>query len=286
MKTSNIIKSFLAFSMIMFLYSCNVIDKPYEDSVSPIDTTGTTVQNAKNILLEDYTGFNCPNCPKAVAEIEALKAIYGDRLITVSVHAGYFAQPSSSDAAFSYDFRTQAGVQWNNMFGIAEYPSGLINRTGVNEQTHILAPGAWGERATGIAAQNADMTIKITSKYTDGASSIGADVDVEFLNESETKYYLSVILVQDNIVDTQNNAGQIVTDYVHNHVLRGAFNSTWGEELNTSTVVKGDKFSKSVSIDIKNDTVHPWDPANMKIIAFVYDADTYEVMQAAQINVK
>lgn len=284
MKISNIVKTVLVFSLVMFLYSCNDIDKPYEESTTPADTT--TTKYKKNIFLEDYTGFNCPNCPKAVAQIEILKALYGDRLIVVSVHAGFFATPSTTDSNFMYDFRIAAGVQWNKMFGIQEYPSGLVNRKGVKDQTHILAPTAWGERAATVAAEEPEMTVNITPKYTEGGSTIGADVNVDFVKESSTKYNLSVILVQDSIIGSQNNSGVTIKDYVHNHVLRAVLNSTWGEALNADAVAKGAKFSKSYTIDIKNDAVHPWVPAHMKLIAFVYNVDTYEVMQAAQVNVK
>ena len=46
----------------------------------PEDTTG-----GANLLIE-YTGFRCVNCPKASEAAQALKEMYGERLLVVSMH--------------------------------------------------------------------------------------------------------------------------------------------------------------------------------------------------------
>ena len=45
----------------------------------------------RRVLLEDFTGQKCRNCPKAHREISSLKEVYGDNLIAVSIHAGGYA---------------------------------------------------------------------------------------------------------------------------------------------------------------------------------------------------
>ena len=45
------------------------------------------VETKRNVLLEDFTGQFCSNCPTAHATINSLKAQYGSSLIAVSVHA-------------------------------------------------------------------------------------------------------------------------------------------------------------------------------------------------------
>lgn len=286
MKFLNILK--LAFVAVLFasLYSCDVIDKPFEESVTPVDTSSTTT-HVRKILLEEYTGFQCPNCPSAIPVIEALKAIYSDRLVVMAVHAGYFAKPDASTGHYIYDFRTSVGTDWYREFGIESNPMGLINRIGKTTSQHIFAPGSWAEQIATVAEDNEpEMLINIMPSYTDGAASIGAKVDVEFLQNLEKRYMLSVVLIQDGIIDVQNNGGTVVEGYEHNHVLRGAFNSSWGEAVNSENVSKGEKYSTDLSIAVKDDATHPWEADKLKIIAFVYDADTYEVMQVEEVSVK
>ena len=43
----------------------------------------------KNVLLVDFTGQRCVNCPKANEEIESLQRQYGgDTVISVGMHSG------------------------------------------------------------------------------------------------------------------------------------------------------------------------------------------------------
>ena len=59
-------------------------------------------RECKKILLEDYTGHKCGNCPRAAEKAEELKEIYGDQLIPIAIHAGFFA--SDFGGNFTTDF--------------------------------------------------------------------------------------------------------------------------------------------------------------------------------------
>jgi hypothetical protein len=43
----------------------------------------------KVVLLEEFTGKGCTNCPKGSREIENLLTIFPDNLIAVSIHASH-----------------------------------------------------------------------------------------------------------------------------------------------------------------------------------------------------
>src|SRR4051812_25265537 len=45
----------------------------------------------KKILVEDYTGHKCGNCPAAARELARLDSIYPGKVIPMAVHAGYYA---------------------------------------------------------------------------------------------------------------------------------------------------------------------------------------------------
>ena len=89
--------------------SCEVIEGPYmSDSVNPIDTT--TNNYVKNILIEDFTGHLCKNCPDAASELEAIQSVYGSQIIGLAIHSGttfarsYPIDPvSNPDDKFIYD---------------------------------------------------------------------------------------------------------------------------------------------------------------------------------------
>lgn len=264
--------------------SCDVIEKPYLQNDGPIVSDTGVV---RKILLEDFTAFRCPNCPKAAEEIKKIHNLYGDRVIPIAIHCSHLAVPQKG-TIYTYNFRTPDGLLIDDYFKVSAValPKGMINRNGFANQKHILNVGEWAGVINEYLSKKADLKIQITPSY--NSSTIGASIDLEYLNNTEGDHLLAVVLVQDSIIDAQTNSSKDISDYVHNHIYRSSFNTAWGEKLNidSKAISKGTKYNKSYSLPIKADTVHPWLPNHLKIVAYVYDADTYEVLQAEEVHVQ
>lgn len=284
MKLLNILSAF-AISCLLTFSSCDVIDKPYTEKP---DTTTTDTADARKMLLEDYTGYKCTNCPQAAEIIHSLFETYNKgNLIVVAVHSGDFAEPGS--APFTYDFRVKEGKEWNSFFAVSEQgnPNGLINRIGYKDAAHIIAKEAWAETLFGIKDNKADMKIDLSATYSASENKIKADVAIKYINAGKSNHKVVVLVTEDSIVDAQIDAGITKTDYVHNHVLRAVFNGAWGTQLSTTDIAAGTTINKSFELTIPNDTKHPWRPEKLKIVAFVHDdGDTYEVLQVEETSLK
>ena len=89
------------FSLIFFITSCDVEEGPF------ITDYNSYVNPNKKVIIEDFTGHKCPNCPDAAREMDAIHNIYGDQIIGMAIHVSSFAKPYPSP--FIYDFRTQRG---------------------------------------------------------------------------------------------------------------------------------------------------------------------------------
>lgn len=108
----------LGFVILLILGACDKIDKPRENTtsligVNYIERDNYAVAGFNKVLLEDYTGHTCGNCPRAAEKAEELKTLYKDSLIVIAVHAGSFANPTSS---YPNDYRTNVGTDWDNFF--------------------------------------------------------------------------------------------------------------------------------------------------------------------------
>lgn len=262
-------------SMIIVATSCDKVSEPYIDG-TVVKVTGDTV---RKLLFEDFTGHKCVNCPAAHMIIEDLQALYSDRIVVIAEHVGFFAKPLSPP--FDYDFRTTAGDDIATFFGAinAPLPKGMINRKKQNGD-YLLDRSAF---ATGVSLVLdslpllPDVYIEISPSYNSNDSTIKVDVKLSVLsNLPYGKYNLSVMLTEEGIIKAQSNtdefAGNVPTifDYNHKNVLRGAINTTWGEEFASAGLTAGQVFTKSyVDYKIGKD----WNPANLRIIAFVYYAD-------------
>ena len=88
--------SILVTGLIVSVYSCDKIEGPTRESVSVDTTCQFTEDNSvpeKKVLVEDYTGHNCGNCPAGgVILNDSMRAKYGDRMVAIAVHAGDYAK--------------------------------------------------------------------------------------------------------------------------------------------------------------------------------------------------
>jgi hypothetical protein len=230
-------------SIVFLLHSCDIVDPPYKTT----NEGGGGEEGLTKVLIEDYTGHGCVNCPQAAVIAEELQELYGDQVVIMSVHAGWFATPNyGGNPLFSDDFTTEAGDAWDTYFGIstAGNPNGMVNRvpTGGN---YILGPGEWPAAVSDLVGQPAYATLDIKTEYNASNRVLNIETKTKFIKEVMGEFMLTICITEDSLVAAQANNDPTIgpvpidTNYVNNHVLRGAVNGTWGELLSDSEIVTG-----------------------------------------------
>jgi len=251
---------------------CDYIDDPIQGGngggPNPSDSL------VQKVLVEDYTGHKCPNCPDAASVAEDLKAIYGDQVVVVAVHAGFFASPSTG---FETDFTTPEGEAMNSFFGFAAYPSGMVNRKGYPGQ-HVLNFQAWPPEVADAIPETPRADLNLEAEL--NGNTITADVEVIYQTDLDGDYAVVVWVTEDGIIAPQVYVGQTIPDYEHNHVLRTSLNSTWGDTLSSGPVDILTPYEATFSTTWNSD----WNEQNCHVVAFLYDLETYEVIQVEEIK--
>lgn len=267
--------------------SCDKIEGPYTEINGGGGTGGgndSTEVVVRKILLEEFTGHNCVNCPGGASKAKQLQEIYGERLIVLSVHAGFFAMPTGG--SFTADYRTGAGTEWNSFFGFQAYPSGMINRT-QNNGSYPLGKDEWAEVISNTINEEPAADINIETEYSSSDRELNIDLNSKFLLEQEGEFYLQVCLLEDSIVSPQKNSEEafgdvpVIENYVHRHVLRDAVNGSWGELL-TNTVNVGEELSKSYSLTLDES----YNSEHCAIIAFIYNKLDYSIIQVEEKHIE
>ena len=267
-------------ALLFVLSACEKVAPPYVEKSD--HGGGDTSKVLKRVLLEDYTGHTCVNCPDAAKIAHDLKELYGNRLVVIAVHSGYFAEPHPG--IFENDYRTEAGNEWTSYFGIQSYPSGIVNRVPSTSGSYVYPKEKWGELVSAeMQQEEADADIKIKNTFSGGA--LTTEIDVEFLNMLEGTYYLEVCITEDSIVSAQKNENPtigetpVIYDYVFMHMLRGSVNGTWGENIFGEPVQTGKTYSKSYQYTITGK------PEHSHVVAFIYNYETKSVVQVAEAAV-
>jgi len=277
MKVLKIISIIAAVSILF--YACEKIDPPYKE-----DGGGNGGEAVKKVLLEDYTGHDCVNCPAAAVDAEELKELYGDKLIVMAVHAGFFARPK---AELPQDFRTAAGEDWDAFFGVslAGNPNGIVNRVERSAGDYIVSVGEWGPTISTELEKEAEAKMTIHSDFEQ--NTLTSNITTEFLYPLEGTYQLLYCITEDSIIGPQmNNDANVgdtpkIEDYVFMHMLRYS-NSSWGEKLtDDNPVVVGKKYEMEITVNFEVG----WVPKNCHVVAFIFDQETKTIIQVEEAKV-
>jgi hypothetical protein len=267
-----------------FLFSCTKLNSPYiiPKTGHVIDTImdWDTIVPVKKVLLEDYTGHKCVNCPEATLIAHNLEALYDGRLIVMAVHAGIFAEPSAT-GDFTADYTSPAGDTWNSVFGITSNPNGLVNRKDFGSGgVTVLGKDLWSESVSQLINLSPDAFIVIDNDFEPDSRLMSYSVYTKFVNPLKGTYKLTLCVVEDSLRSPQKNNNSAVGttptiyDYLFMNVLRGSINGPWGDLLTTSMNASHtylDKFSYTLSA--------AWNPKHCWLYAIVYKDETKEIIQ-------
>ncbi len=237
-----------------------------------IDIGPATV--ARAVLLEDYTGQNCSNCPTAHDQIDLLVEQYGDNIIPVSIHAGGLAIPMQyTNYTTGYiGLMTAEGSEYDTKYNtLKSWPTGTVNRG------NALLNTAWASAVRDAIAQESPLQIKVAAEVSNGTINITTTLEpIE-----NTTGSLQLWITEDGIVARQRlENGTTDLEYVHNHVFRAAVNGTWGEEI---ALTSGIHSEQKHSIEVRYTDKEHWDVNNLSVVAFYYNEGG--VLQAARTKV-
>ena len=273
----------IVFALLAF-FACDNVEKPYLEDNGGKCGNGDLSIPIKKILLEDYTGHTCGNCPRAAEQTELLIEAYCDHIIPISVHVGFFAEPYPS-GKYTYDFRTPTGNEWNDFFGNGSVglPNGMVNRIEYNG-TEILAYETWVSAIEQILSEAPTIDINIENNYSENTRELNISLNIDFLKSISENLNLSLVIVEDSIINWQkdydyediNNPGNTnIENYIHRHVLRDAINGTWGEAMKKN-IQQGETIKKSFKYILNSE----WSAKHCSIVAFAYSTKTKEIIQA------
>ena len=272
----------LIITVALTLVGCDVIEGPYmnlseREDVTVVFPDLNPDEVYRKVLMEEYTGHRCSNCPAAHQVLDQLHAIYGDTLVIVGIHATSLA---ATNLDYPYDFRTEVGTVLASDFGINAIPAAVFNR-----ENHT---GGWGKdewmgKLRELDRSSVPAAIQLINEYDASTAQLKANVKVTMLEEYEHPLYLSLFLIEDGIVKPQLSGMTMIPEYTHNHVLRAALNGTYGAYLTVDGILeKGSAYTYGCSLSFLE---HDWNAANCTVVAFLYDFANGEVLQVEALPV-
>ena len=227
------------------LTSCDSVDEA--DRFVP-----AKIEPQRAILIEEFTGQNCTNCPDGHKAIQDLTSALGDSVVAVGIHASGLAVPAP------LGFKTDTGEEYYKSVGSPALPTAVINM-----QTSPLQVSDWSSQVDRLIVNQTPFTVKAEAAL-DGDM---YNIKVAFSSGNDYEGKLMVWICENDIVRRQLDHGTYINDYVHNHVFRAAVTEDiWGQPVS----LKKDE-PQYLDFTYKIKASDFWNTDNIYVVAFLYN---------------
>lgn len=218
-------------------------------------------------LVEQFTSTGCTWCPTGSRALQALCDMRGD-VAWVAIHEA-FGSPTDP-------FVTSQTDSIENYEHCTGYPLGSFDRTAGIEEPGEVCGGLGYSSATGGAQVFNDFlesinvapawsSININSTFDSQTRkaeiTISGELVPDFDDRMGTDAKLTVYIIEDGLVASQIDQGNIVNDYVHNNVLRFVPGGVRGVNINKN----GQTYENVFTVDIPTS----WNADKLNIVAFI-----------------
>ncbi|MDE6271809.1 MAG: Ig-like domain-containing protein [Muribaculaceae bacterium] len=286
----------------------------YTISVTLGENTATAVSEVRNlvfqpsrkIVLEEYTGQTCPNCPQGILAIENIQKLYPGALIPVAIHT------------YTGDNLGTGLENYSAFLSLNAAPSGRIDRgviamamkstasgnyvfSGVGDVDPVtgLEPELWLDlfRTQMASATDVDLTVKSTLDEANNCINVKTSVRPA-LNLERSAYNIFAVIIENKIMGYQQNnlysikdpvlgewgaggkyAAPVVVPYEVNEVAR----TTWGTTYNgtagliPSKLVAGETYEANIQIPLSSNISNK---ENCEVVIMLIDAGSERVVNA------
>lgn len=293
----------LFFSICILSIACDRVEHPnvkIEDvdiSLYPGDFSEYTIPSfsennntLRNVLIEDFTGHLCPNCPAAADEAKSLEESNPGRVFTATIHAG----PSNDGLTgfhdlvapkYTQDHTNPQGLEMGATFfqlgvGFVALPRGGINRTQNESGEFMFNQGNWSALVSEVLAKPAVINLQAKSNYYSETNGVFLHVETDFEQNIEGTYNLVVYAIENDRVAPQKysvGGPEIDSIYYHHHNVHvgNVFGETWGRTVASDTITSGTKIVTDMSYKLPDGMTNE----DMHFLVIAYNRNTYEVMQ-------
>ena len=276
-------KKYILLGLLPFFFACDHIDEgdrfiKMQGFADNEDDSTSITSTYKNILIEDFTGQRCVNCPKGSQTIEQLQeSKFGSRIVAVGIHSGPFGKNASGTKLLS--LATQTGCDYYDYWKVEAQPGALINR----QKPIRYNVFEWTTDVINLLSAKANLSINAEAII--NGNNMEISVSEKAIENVAGK--LQVWVIEDNIVDIQTMpdapdenpdwTGGNKRDYVHNHVFRTSVNAPMGDDFS----INKDEEKQQTFVQALDAA---WNPANLSVVVFVYNDNGVEQVVKSKVE--
>lgn len=280
------------------LFRLNAVEDSVTASVKNLSFSPT-----KRVVLEEYTGVDCSNCPLGILAIENLENIYGDLFIPLALHC-YTGDPFSTGV-----------TSYSNYLGFSAAPSGRVQRGDITSPMYssggsysFTSPDSseptWLQAVAEEMDEETEAEVTATASLDASATTYTVPCEVRFaLRTEEANLKLFAVVLENGLVSYQSSnvyniedpnlgewgkggayASSIVSPYTFDHVVRGYYGDTFTGTpgLLPTTLEAGTTYSATLQFSVPSPVR---DPESTEIVVMLFDGNTDELINSCKAEV-
>lgn len=200
------------------------------------DTIVDCSEQFRKVVLEEYTGIHCPNCPSGHKVAAEIQRSYPEECFLINIHAGNLATPYPGEV----DLRSAYGAELASRAGVSAIPSAAVNRHRFSGMSGLTTSSRedWLPMAEEILGLETYVNVGAEAKFDWQSREMEVRVQLFYTGEPTVEEnYIHAVLIQNNIEGTQDgsaaNPDQVLPNgkYLHQHVLREMFTDIAGDAI-------------------------------------------------------
>lgn len=258
----------------------------------------------KRVVLEEFTGTDCVNCPQGHVVIDNLHTYYGDLFIPMALHC-YTGDPYS------------AGVtDYAAFLNLVAAPSGIVQRSGTISFPMSNVGGDYTPQAPEGSAPNwmalvaaelekpVEAEVSATAAVDESGKYYAVPVNVKYaLNGKDMNHKVFAVVLENGLVSYQKNGfasiedtdlGEwakggkygmaIVNPFTFDHVVRGWYGNTFTgtADLLPADVKAGETYTTDLRFNVPSQVSNA---KNTDIVVMLFDGNTDKLINACMAKV-
>mgnify|MGYP001274222846 CR=1 FL=1 len=268
-------------AVLMAFTSC----KDWEQTIE-LPPNNNTTDSKRVIVMEEFTGASCVNCPAGIAISNSIAETYPNNVILIGLHSKFLGAPATKGQV---DMRTPDAQAIEDFLGswLAK-PEAAINRLyqTAGQSYRIGNPDSWKSYVDAELKKAPEVDLQIKTVYNQTSRKLEVDFTVTTLKVFDKPIHLHCGITQSGIIADQldNQTGKLV-GFEHKHVLLKLLSPVSGDRL-TNTATAQQIFKKSYEFTLPQDSIL-WKVEHLDVFGFASLDETEKyILQGAETKIQ
>lgn len=276
-KKLSLIKIFSVGIIFLVINSCKEVGPAIDLTETVYETFIETPEAPQEriVIIEDFTGAGCVNCPLAHEAIAEIISLHPGRIAALAIY-NYPSDPLYIDENFRSGTADNVGEY---LGATVSWPASIIDRVDFEDDNSLVEePDNLLPFAEQELTKPTSCNIYLDPVYDNVSGILSLTVTIKYTEEITVPNHISVALAENGIIAAQVTPTGEVPDYVHNHVMRDMLTFYSGDDLPEENA-PGRVYVFNYTYNIPSD----WNSDNIEVIAFVhnFETDNKEILQGA-----